>query len=97
MRIRFRADARRELLAACDYIDKERPGYGDLFSERVQREIELICEFPKIGKLLVDNARRRMIRGWSYSIVYLDRGHEIVVVAIAHYRRDPNYWLPRIR
>jgi toxin ParE1/3/4 len=95
--VKFRADAQRELNAACDYIENARPGYGALFAERVARELSLIAEFPRVGKELLPGVRRRTMSGWSHSIIYLLRDDTIYVVAVAHYRRDERYWLPRIR
>lgn len=91
------AEARRELLDARDYIDERRPGYGSLFVDAIEAEFERIAEFPRMGKQLVLGTRRRTVRGWPYSIVYQPVLGTIYIIAVAHHRRKPNYWLKRVR
>jgi hypothetical protein len=35
-------------------------------------------------------------RAFSYSIVYLDEPDFVLVVAVAHHRREPGYWSDRL-
>jgi plasmid stabilization system protein ParE len=93
-----RADARRELESARDYIEQQRSGYGFLFAEAVERELKLLEQFPLIGKPLPGRKfRKRSLPDWSHSLYYfVDRG-DVVVVACVHYRRDPNAVRRRLR
>ena len=94
-RVVVHADARLELLEARDYYDERREGYGPLFVDAVEREFRLLLEFPRIGKPLVLGARRRLLKGWPYSIVYQPILGGIYVIALAHHRRKPGYWRKR--
>jgi toxin ParE1/3/4 len=40
--------------------------------------------------------RRVGLRRFPYSMIYLCRQHEIIVVACAHGRRDPRRWMERV-
>lgn len=91
------AEARQELLEARDYIDEHRPGHGSRFVDTIEAEFERIAEFPRLGKPLVLGTRRRTVRGWPYSIVYQPVFGTIYIVAIAHHRRKPGYWVKRVR
>jgi toxin ParE1/3/4 len=90
------AEARLELIAARDYYDERREGYGPLFIDAVERELKLLLEFPRIGKPLILGARRRTLRDWPYAIIYQPILGGIYVVAIAHHRRRPGYWRRRV-
>jgi plasmid stabilization system protein ParE len=92
-----RDDARRELLEARDYYDEQRLGYGERFVEAVETEFALLLQFPEIGKRLRKNVRRRNISRWPYGIVYVLDADELVIIAIAHHRRRPEYWRSRLR
>jgi toxin ParE1/3/4 len=91
-----REDARRELTEARDYYDEQRPGYGERFVEAVEAEFALLVQFPEIGIRIRNHVRRRTITRWPYGIVYMIRGDELVVIAIAHHSRRPEYWRSRV-
>lgn len=63
----------------------------------VERGIQAVREHPLASPTwpgLVD-VRRRILRGYPYSIIYLDEPTEIVIVGVAHNKRRPGYWLQR--
>ena len=96
-RVVVHAEARRELFEASEYYSQRREGYGSLFIDAVEREFALLLEFPRIGKPAVLGTRRRILRGWPYSIVYQPILGGIYVIALAHHRRKPGYWRKRVR
>lgn len=49
-RVVVHAEARRELIEARDYYDEHRAGYGPLFVDAIEREFQLLLEFPRIGQ-----------------------------------------------
>ncbi|MEA2568355.1 MAG: hypothetical protein QOI24_356 [Acidobacteriota bacterium] len=97
MRTRLHRDASAELRDAARFLEEQRSGYGTRLLVAAQRKFEYLQQFPSTGKRTLGGARHISIRGFPYSVVYILRPDEIYVVAIAHHRRDPNYWLPRIR
>lgn len=92
-----REEARRELVEARDYYDEQRHGYGELFVEAVEREFALLLQFENIGKRVGKGVRRHTVRNWPYGIVYRVRGDELIIVAVSHHRRRPDYWRSRLR
>jgi plasmid stabilization system protein ParE len=70
---------------------------GERFVEAVEAEFVLLLQFPEIGRRLRKNVRRRNISRWPYGIVYVLDANELVVIAIAHNRRRPEYWRTRLR
>ena len=94
-RVRFVAEARREFLAEVAYYEKERVGLGDRFRVAVERSASIAAAFPLAGSPCAAETRRVVVKGFPYSVVYRPEGKGIVVFAIAHFRRDPAYWLDR--
>jgi len=40
--------------------------------------------------------RRKILRQFPYSIFYVVDDDAVVIVAIAHHKRRPGYWKPRL-
>src|SRR5438477_5627574 len=95
-RIVVRDDAVQELAAARDFYDTNRPGYGNRFADAVDHAFELLVEYPLIGKEVRPRVRRMTLHGWPYAIIYFVRDDAIVIIAIAHHSRRPNYWRNRL-
>ena len=54
-------------------------------------------EFPKSGKGLKANTRRRLLSRFPFGIIYCIEKDIIVVVAVMHLSRKPNYWIKRLK
>lgn len=92
----FHPEAERELEDAVAYYDSINRELGDTFINEVERTIERIEKLPQGWPKLSNNTRRCRIVGFPYGIVYQVREQRIVVVAIMHLQRRPNYWADRI-
>ena len=66
-----------------------------LFVRRTMETVARARRFPSSGSPLGE-ARRMPIRPFACDLVYLIEGDELYVVAIAHHRRDPDYWHDRL-
>ena len=95
-RIQFLGAARRDLRRAVARYDAESPGLGDELINEVDRCVDHISEFPESGSPHLAGTRRLLTRRFPYSIVYQQRGQQIFVVAVAHQRRRPDFWLHRL-
>ena len=97
MRVRIAASASEELVAAVRWYEDKRPGLGAAFFDTVQAAVARVEEHPNIGNPFDEDsgARRVLIPGFPYQVVYFVRPAEIVVVAVAHLSRRPGYWAGR--
>ena len=67
---------------------------GLAFIAEFERTLALLTRYPQLGAPW--RLRRRMpLRKFPYSIIYYVRGDELRVVALAHHRRRPEYWVRR--
>ncbi|HKO02845.1 MAG TPA: type II toxin-antitoxin system RelE/ParE family toxin [Thermoanaerobaculia bacterium] len=97
MHARLHRAASRELRESAVFLEEQRSGYGHRLLASATEKFEFLVRFPASGKRTLGGARRLSLDGFPYDVVYVLRPDEIYIIAIAHHRRDPNYWLPRIR
>ena len=94
--IRPAKPASEELTAAVRWYERQRPGLGGDFFDAIRETLDRIAETPEAGSNFSGlGARRMLVAGFPYQIVYHQRPTEIVVVAIAHLKRRPGYWKTR--
>jgi plasmid stabilization system protein ParE len=69
---------------------------GERFATVVERALAIAAEFPAMGAPYSYGTRRVFPKRFPFSVVYLHRDDEILVLAIAPDDRKPGYWLSRI-
>ncbi len=95
MTARFVAEARAELLEQADYYDEKRPGLGDRFIAEVERAVDFALRFPMGGSPWLRGTRRVFTQRFPFAVVYRPDPGGIVIFAVAHTRRRPDYWRDR--
>lgn len=94
MTSRFVSAAEEEFAAAAEFYEKERIGLGEDFIAKVFYTLTRIERFPMLGSPVTAVIRSYHVTRFPYKIVYrIDS--EIVVVAVAHHSRKPDYWKER--
>ena len=94
--VRFLAPARRELLAEVLYYSESGAGLGVKFVRAVEQALAIVVQFPLAGSPGPGATRKVTVKGFPFSVVYLQENGGIVVVAIAHHARNPGYWVGRL-
>jgi plasmid stabilization system protein ParE len=97
LNIRFLSPARHEFEDAVRAYNSQRVGLGDDFRDATRETLERIKAFPDAWHVLGDNVRRCWMRRFPYAVIYAHDTAEILVLAIAHVRREPTYWNARKR
>ena len=92
---RFLPPAEEEMIEASEFYEARSEGLGFEFLDDVQRIINLVCEYPKIGQSVAGGFRRALLRRFPFSLIYSEEPTEIVIIAVAHQKRRPNYWRER--
>ena len=92
---RFHRLARRELIEAAEYYDRESPGLGAAFLDAVEASVAEILEHPEVGSFVSDDVRRRIVRRFPYAVLYVLGDGSVRVLAVMHSRRRPMYWIDR--
>lgn len=66
------------------------------FELEVERVLNLIADNPAMFAAYDENHRLAVLRRYPFCIVYQVFEECIYVIAIAHSRRAPHYWLSRV-
>lgn len=69
---------------------------GDDFLDDVQRVIDALCESPLLGPGIGGKFRRALLHRFPFSLIYSVESDGILIVAVAHQRRRPDYWRNRL-
>lgn len=93
--VRFLAEALAEFLEQVSFYEEREKGLGERFRLAVQAATTLAATHPKLGSPWKLRTRRVFPKGFKFSVVYRVEPDELVVFAVAHFRRRPTYWRRR--
>lgn len=71
------------------------PGLGFAFLDGLAHAIEALEDYPEFGVDLGGGLRRMVVHRFPFNIVYAIEDEAIVIVAVAHQHRRPDYWRGR--
>lgn len=97
MNVRVLEVAQQELDEAVSYYNAQVPGLGDAFLLEAVAAIDRIRRFPKGWHPLSENVRRCRLRRFPYGLIYHADENGILIVAVAHLHRRPDYWRDRLK
>ena len=81
--------------AAAFYTASANLELGLAFVAEFERGVNTVLENPKVGAVFRGTRRRYLLRRFPYSMIYQTKRDEIRVIAVAHQRRRPGYWVGR--
>ena len=96
MDIRFLSVANREVDDAVQWYEARAEGLSWEFLDELDRAVRLVRRYPQAGIQIEPEIRQFLLTRFPYSIIYGIDQKTIVVIAVAHQRRKPNYWADRI-
>lgn len=96
MELKLHPLAQKEIRDAIAYYEKQELGLGRRFRHCVYSKIDTLQSFPQRAARVFGPFRRLMITRFPYGIVYKIDGNLLIIIAIAHQNRKPNYWHDRI-
>ena len=94
--VRYVDEASEEFLHGVAYFTTVSPRLGRRFDEAVQKAEALAAEFTDAGFPYKFGSRRVFPGKFKFSIVDVVREDEVVILAVAPFRRRPGYWRPRL-
>ncbi|HEU4836982.1 MAG TPA: type II toxin-antitoxin system RelE/ParE family toxin [Pyrinomonadaceae bacterium] len=97
MNIRFLTLAQQEVDEAVVWFEERAEGKGADFLDELDRTVRLVKTYPYASTQIDREIRRRLFARFPYSLVYGIDHNTIVVIAVAHSRRAPHYWVDRLR
>jgi toxin ParE1/3/4 len=100
--LRFHDEALDEISSAADWYERRRQGLGDEFLDSLHARLMQLADAPNLGGRFPGAdpsvpARRLLLARFPYVIVFVEVGEEIRVISVMHARRQPGYWLGRLK
>jgi toxin ParE2 len=97
VKVRFLEIAETELDDAIRWYEAQAPGLGDAFLVEVLSAAHRILLYPDAWQSFDATVRRCRLSRFPYALVYAIEGKEILVLAVAHLHRAPDYWRDRLK
>ncbi len=100
--VRFAAEAVQELADAAAWYESRQAGLGAKFLEEVNQAQQAVGtrlhSFPRLAHPATDlQIRRVLLARFPYALVVLELEYDLRILAVAHLKRHPDYWLNRLQ
>jgi hypothetical protein len=95
MRIEILLEAEQELDKAVAYYEEIEPGLGLRLKSEARRLIEWIAFNSEVPRVRPRGYRRVNLKIFPYYVAYLVWSDTVWVVAIAHNKKRPEYWIKK--
>ena len=92
---RFYPDAESEMIEAATYYEAQQPDLGRRFLASVQDAVNRICVNPRLYPIVELDVRRCLTKTFPFGVLFRQRPEEVVIMAVMHLHRDPDYWKKR--
>ena len=96
MKIEFLPLAKSELEDAVKYYNLQLPSLGDRYKSELKATIKRVAIFPTAFLEVKPEIRRCIMHKFPYNIYYSIQNNIILILAIAHQHRKPDYWIDRV-
>jgi plasmid stabilization system protein ParE len=95
-KIIFHPLAEQELVDAASYYEEQNQGLGLEYLAAVEGAVNLLRRYPAAGVVVRGTVRRLILPKFPYLLLYrVVFDDSIRILAIAHQKRKPQYWISR--
>ena len=92
----YLAHARSELRNAAFYYRERSRRVSASFLAAVQNAVDQVLEFPQSAPVVRGHVRGKVVSKFPYTLMYRVDGDKVVILAVAHQKQRPEYWVDRI-
>lgn len=79
------------------HYEEIQAGLGRRYHTEFQNIVATVCASPTRSRIvLAPDIRRAMFKVFHFDLVYREVDGLVQVLAIAHHRRQPGYWMARL-
>ena len=93
--LEFLPEAQAEVECVTGDYEARAPGLGVRFREEVESVCGAIVQHPLLWRERPGNYRRVNLPGFPYYVAFILRGERVLITAVAHGSRHPDYWKSR--
>ncbi len=97
MNIRFLRLAQIEVDLTFIWYESQVPQLGFDFLDELDKAIRRIVVYPDSCAEISSGLRRCLLNRFPFGLIYGKDQDVLVIVAVAHLHREPQYWLDRVR
>lgn len=97
MNLEFLPEARSELYEAAAYYEAKEDSLGKRFGAEILEACTTIAAHPLLWRERKGGFRRVNCPVFPYYIAYFIRDNRILIAAVAHAGRHPDYWKDRLQ
>ncbi|MBI5756982.1 MAG: type II toxin-antitoxin system RelE/ParE family toxin [Planctomycetales bacterium] len=91
----FHRLAEMELLEAAQYYDSRQTGLGTDFLDAVQATVAEVLAVPDGPPIVRGQVHRQRVPRFPYDLLFRFQADEVRIVAVAHHKRNSDYWQRR--
>jgi hypothetical protein len=96
MNVLFNELALLEFNNAIEFYELEQAGLGKQFEEEIKRSLRRIIRYPSAWSIEQGEIRRYLMHRFPYKLLYAIEENHILILAVAHLHRKPEYWAERL-
>jgi len=94
-KIRFHPKAEQEAEGAVQWYRERSTMAAAGFVAELSHAVQQVAETPERWPRYIANTRRYIFPVYPFSLIYRLLQHEVTIVAVAHAKRKPGYWISR--
>ena len=88
--------ARADLLAASEYYERKSRALAGRFAVEMDRLVQEVCANPGLFRIFRKETRWHFGGRFPYAVIYVEEPDHVLVLAFAHFKRRPGYWIDRL-
>lgn len=96
MKIEYLKLAKFEFHDAISHYENEQKGLGRKFESDIKSSLHRIKNFPKAYVKIKDDIQKCVLHKFPYNIIFSIEEDLILIIAVAHHHRKPDYWVDRV-
>ena len=93
--VRYHQAAEAELLEQIRYLEGQARGLGRLFFVEIHKAERQLARHPASSPEILPGIRKHLMRKFPYLMIYSIEDGNILILAVAHAKRRPDYWVGR--
>lgn len=95
MQIVFTSYAKSEVEDAAYYYELKQTGLGNRLRKEIKKAALRVAKHPEAWVIERGEIRKYLLHKFPYKLLYSIEEDHILVIAVAHQHRKPDYWVDR--
>jgi plasmid stabilization system protein ParE len=96
-KVRFTNEAIDDLEESAVWYNDRKENLGIEFIEEVEDKVNFIIQNPESFPFKYSDRRSVSLKRFPFHIVFIVENNEVIVLAVAHHKRNPFFWQQRNR